>query len=156
MAVVHPLRALRDAIVGVLTDAAISVATDDGMTPVIIRSHPPAGGLIPEAQLPGVYVYPRSELRERETNTSDAQAVLYDIVLQAKSSDETALDQVDAMHLAVEVAMQADETLGGLCYSQRVTGSETMAEQGEITFAARRVTYEIERDLSHATVGVTV
>ncbi|MAY85577.1 MAG: hypothetical protein CML02_02465 [Pseudooceanicola sp.] len=151
----HPLKALRKRANAVLAAAAIEIDVGGVPTLVTIASHPPTGGRFPQELLPAAFCYIRSETIQPDTTTSDDRSALLDVVVQAWGPHEDALDQVDDMHLAVELAIAADPTLAGLTYRLRPVGSEIYVDQGEIVFAGRRISFEGRMMVNRANPAVT-
>ncbi|WP_353472327.1 hypothetical protein PVT71_13625 [Salipiger sp. H15] len=138
----HPLKALRIASAEILSTAGLSVIVGGETREVTVLEHPPADAAVPEELLPAIYCYCRSERIEPDSMRTDKRQVLIDFVLQAQGFEQTALDQVDDMHLEVERALAASGNLGGLVMMIRPVGSEVNVQRGEVVFAARRVSYE--------------
>lgn len=138
----HPNKALRKGLVAALTNAQITIPIGGVQRDVTVGEHPPTGGWIPETELPGIYCFVRSERISTDSFDSDQRDSLIDIVLQAKGGRSDVIDQVDDMQLAVEIALMADDTIGGLLHQLRPVGSEVFTNQGEVIFGARRVTFE--------------
>lgn len=138
----HPNKAARKRIVSALRVLPLFTTVAGDLTPATIVEHPPANGWISEAALPGIYVFVRSERVEPNTLDSDARTLLIDVVLQGKGQRDDVIDQVDDLQLAVEKTLMADPTLDGLFVDFRPVGSEVYTNQGEVVFAARRVSFE--------------
>lgn len=136
----HPLKAIRLAAFGAAESAAISVLVSGVAVAVKVLRHPPSDAAVPDNQLPAIFCYIRSELITPETLTKDRRDILLDFVIQTKGVD--AVDQVDDIHLALEVAIASSRNLGGVVLSIRPVGSEINIQRGEVIFAARRVTFE--------------
>ncbi|MEP2782326.1 MAG: hypothetical protein ABJO67_03430 [Pseudoruegeria sp.] len=136
----HPLKAVRKAIVALLSDSVIVV---DGATVGVLDS-PPEQGQVPEESLPALYCFARSEHVSIGTHTSDERGVLVDIVIQAKGFRVNVVDQVDDIHLELERRIAASGRLSGLVASIAPQGSEIHIDRGEVIFAARRVTFEVK------------
>lgn len=140
----HPNKAARKRIIACLRAADIQIDVDGVARSATIVEHPPQGGWISESLLPGIYCFARSERITTDSLTADKRQLLIDVVLQASGDRDEVIDQVDDMQLAVEVALMSDDSMGGLFYSFRVVGSEVYTNQGEVVFAARRVSFEAE------------
>ena len=140
----HPLKALRQRSSALLSAAGIAVDINGQPVAVSVFEHPPTGGWVAADKLPAIFCYVRSEVIEAGTYAKDQRGALLDVVLQAKGGRDDVLDQLDDIHLAMEIAFASDFSLGGLLYRFRPTGSEIYTNQGEVVFAARRVTYEAQ------------
>lgn len=140
----HPNKAARKRIVAILRAANISILVGAETRAATVVEHPPNGGWISEKDLPGIYCFVRSERVTPDTMASDTRQILIDIVLQGKGQREDVIDQVDDMQLAVELALMDDDTAGGLFDDFRPVGSEVYTNQGEVVFAARRVSFEAQ------------
>lgn len=138
----HPNKAARKGIVSVLRTVPIFTKVSGVLTAATIVEHPPMSGWISEAALPGIYVFVRSERIDVNSLDSDARTLLIDIVLQGKGQRDDVIDQVDDLQLAVERTLMAEQALGGLFMDFRPVGSEVYTNQGEVVFAARRVSFE--------------
>lgn len=138
----HPLKALRRASVDLLSSAGLSVIVGAETRAVAVLEHPPADAAVPEELLPAIYCYCRSERIDPDSMRTDRRQVLIDFVLQAEGGEQTALDQVDDMHLDVERLLAGSGNLGGLVMTIRPAGSEVNVQRGEVVFAARRVSFE--------------
>ncbi len=140
----HPLKALRQRIAEALYLADIQIIVSDLLTTVTISVHPPNGGWLQDSELPGIYIYPRSERITPDGSRSDERSTLIDIVLQAKGGRDDVLDQVDDMQLRVEQVLAATDLLADFVETLRPVGSEIYTNQGEVVFGARRVTFEAQ------------
>lgn len=151
----HPNKKLRHAIVEVFESASMAIDVDGVSTLVKIKSNPPSGGWQPDSDLPGIYCFVRSERVARQGQKTDIRTNVLDVVLQAKGSASNAVDQLDDMQLEVERLLSADATLGGFLVSLQLLGSEVFLNQGEVVFAARRVSFEpiIVTDRSNPSVA---
>ncbi|WP_370045480.1 MULTISPECIES: hypothetical protein [Salipiger] len=152
----HPLKALRRTSVDLLSSAGLSVIVGGETRDVTVLEHPPLDAAVPPELLPAIYCYGRSERLEPDSMRTDRRQVLMDFVLQAEGSDQTALDQVDDMHLGLEQAIAASGNLSGLVMQIRPVGSEVSVQRGEVVFAARRVTFEATLILSRHDPSVTI
>ena len=151
----HPLKAIRREVVWILTAADIEINVGSGRKRPSILVNPPSGGAAPQSSLPAIFVYPRSEQRLESSSSTDEQRVLVDVVMQSYGNDDEALDHVDDMQLAVEIAILANPRLSGLAMGIRATGSEIDTVQGEVSFAVRRVTFEVRREMPRNDPTVT-
>ncbi|MBR9840211.1 MAG: hypothetical protein GYB50_20310 [Rhodobacteraceae bacterium] len=152
----HPLRALRRASVDLLSSAGLTVIVGRETREVSVLEHPPLDAAVPPELLPAIYCYGRSERIEPDSMRTDRRQVLLDFVLQAEGGEQTALDQVDDMHLALEREIAASGNLSGLVMLIRPVGSEVSVQRGEVVFAARRVTFEATLILSRHDPSVTL
>lgn len=144
----HPNKAARKRIFAILRAADIRIPVAGILTRVTVVEHPPINGWIAEDALPGVYCFARSERITPNTLDSDERTLLIDIVLQGKGQRDTVIDQVDDMQLAIERALMENPSCEGLFYDFRPVGSEVYTNQGEVVFAARRVSFEARLILS--------
>ncbi len=151
----HPNKAARKRIVAILRDADIRVAVGGALTAATVVEHPPNGGWIAETSLPGIYCFARSERITPDTMSADERRLLIDIVLQGKGQRDDVIDQVDDMQLAVEMALMADDTAGGLFDGFRPVGSEVYTNQGEVVFAARRLSFEAQLNVLRTDPTIT-
>ena len=151
----HPNKAARKRIVAILRATDIRVSVAGALTDATVVEHPPLNGWISEDSLPGVYCFARSEQITPDTMVSDERKLLIDIVLQGKGQRDAVIDQVDDMQLAVELALMADPSCGGLFYDFRPVGSEVYTNQGEVVFAARRISFEAQLNVLRTDPSVT-
>lgn len=138
----HSNKAARKRIVAILRAAEISITVGTHPVLVAVVEHPPSNGWIADDALPGIYVFVRSERISPSTLQKDERTLLIDTVLQGKGQRDSVIDQVDDLQLATERALMLDPSLGGLFYDFRPVGSEVYTNQGEVVFAARRVSFE--------------
>ena len=155
----HPIKAIRLAVVESLRDAAISIDVKGVPKAVTVLDFPPENGLVDESKLPGIFCFTRSERIEASANSAggveDTRDYLIDVVLQCGDYAANISDQVDDLHLALEDAISASDRFTGLVHRIRPTGSETLVERGEISFASRRVTYLASRNVNRRDPAIT-
>jgi hypothetical protein len=149
----HPAKAIRHAATERLVFAGMAISVGSVMTSVTVSKHPPAGAWIPDADLPGVYVYVRQERVEPGTLCADLRIYMVDIVLQAKGGRDDVLDQIDDLQFEVENALLSDFTLGGLVYDLHLIGSEIYLNQGEVVFGARKATFEARCEIDRFSIS---
>lgn len=137
------LKAIRHAVNDLLATPVIEIAVAGVPTEVTLKKSPPAGGWVNDTDLPAVFSYMRSETIEAFTFKADDRKLRLDLVLQAKGTGDDVLDQIDDLQLEIEKRIAASGNLGGLVRSIRPLSSEVHTDRGEVIFAARRVTFEI-------------
>lgn len=139
----HYLKAVRRRVNAALTDAAIQIPVGGTPRDVTVLTYPPAAGYVPEASLPAIYVFCRTEKVDLSSHSTARAAILVDVTLQSYGNDDEALDHVDDMHLAAHLAIMADRRLGGVAINTEPRGSDTHTDSGELRFGIRRVTFEV-------------
>lgn len=137
------LKAVRHAVNDLLQTPVITISVAGTPTSVTLKKSPPSGGWVNDGDLPAVFSYMRSETIEAFTFKADDRKPRLDLVLQAKGGSDDVLDQIDDLQLEIEKRIAASGNLGGLVRSIRPIGSEVHTDRGEVIFAARRVTFEI-------------
>lgn len=130
-----------------LSGAAIGVDPGSGSVPVTVLDTAPAGWVVPDKDLPALYVFASGEGLSYETLSEVGRTLILDVVLMARGGGDP-MDQLDDMQLAVEQAVIAAGSFGGLTRSAWLTSVEIAQHQGALMIGTRMMKFEI-------TYGVT-
>lgn len=114
--------------------------TAGGVGVGVLKS-PPAGWVVPDANLPAVYVFASGEGLNHEALSEVERTLFLDAVLMAKPGGDP-MDALGEMQLAVEQAICAAGGFG-LARSCRLTSVEIAQNQGALIIGARVMKYEI-------------
>lgn len=144
MTQVHAIEAARLATAGALTDAAIEISEFGTPVAVTVLDHPPSSGLLEDGSIPGLYVYVRSERVEFFDMERDRRVYVIDVMAQVADSHDAYMASMDDLHLQAETAILGHAALRALAFDVRPTGADTRTERGEVMFAARRISFEVE------------
>lgn len=137
---VHILKTIRDTVDGILESASIKVSVSGVPTEVFILKSPPRGSEIDEDELPALFVFIQGETIEPGTYLHYQRTISIVIYMFARAADNP-LDQLDAMQLQIEVALDADPTLGGSCSQYMPVAMAAHTDQGSVNFGARSLEY---------------
>lgn len=137
---VHILKSIRAKIGEILDAANIAVDVAYISTPVLNLERPPSGTSIDEADTPAFFVFIDGEDISPGNYQSYNRATRPTIFMFARSVGNPS-DQLDAMQLQIELALEANKTLGGICFEFVPVRMTAQLEQGRVEFAARSLEY---------------
>lgn len=129
-----------------ISAAAIEVDAGPGPVAVTVLDTPPAGWVVPDEELPALYVFASGETLSHEALSEVTRQLFLDVVLMARGGGDP-MDQLDDMQLAVEQTMIAAGGFG-LARSNRLMSVEIAQNQGALLIGTRLMKFEI-------TYGVT-
>mgnify|MGYP005988791437 CR=1 FL=1 len=139
----HPIKFIRKRLVQVLKGAEITVGINGRDVCLKVFDQPPSGGEIPERNLPGLFCFAQDERRRKMDLDTIERVVVFDLLVEAKSYGEEPLDTVDDIYLQVESALVSFKPRPDEQLKISVLGSKINVAQGEVKFAARRISCEV-------------
>jgi len=137
----HPRTLLREAVASRL--AATLPAVDARLTASRIHIHRTTP--LFAAKLPALLIYTRDERIEEQPNADPGLRYrVLELAVEIVTSGISADDEADTLALAVEAALDADETLGHLVEGLRHTRTEIDQDgEGETPILAARLLFEV-------------
>lgn len=106
-----------------------------------VLKSPPAGWVVPDANLPAVYVFTSGEGLGHESLSEVERTLFLDAVLMAKPGGDP-MDALGEMQLAIERVIYAAGGFG-FARSCRLTSVEIAQNQGAVIIGSRVMKYEI-------------
>lgn len=137
---VHILKSIRDEVRRTLTAASLQIDVAGDLTNVLDLKNPPSGSSIDEADLPAFFVFVEGETITAGSYKSYHRAVRLVVYMFAKSGSDP-LDQLDEMQLNIELALEANKSLGGICFEFMPVASAVQQDQGRVVFSGRSLEY---------------